>query len=355
MAPSQLTERALLKETQRALGTLLPADWNLTFAPESRRDGPDIVARIVAPDGSESDLFVEVKRVVVPRDLDGVVTRLRTFADNIGFPAVLLVAAPYLSESTRCGLEAQGISYVDLTGNVLINLPRPALYVRLQGAPRDPLPSDESLRSLKGRRTGRALRALLDFVPPYSLRELASRADVSVGSLSRVVDLLDSEALIRRTPRGPITAVDWRGVIRRWAKDYAVTTNNTVGTFLDPRGLNSVTSKLRNVEASYAATGSFGGQRFEPVAPTRIAAIYVDDPSAWADKLDLRQTDVGANVWLIEPYDRVVFERTTIRDGIVCVNPTQLAVDLLTGPGRDPSEGEEMLTWMEGNTGVWRT
>ena len=31
-----------------------------------------------------------------------------------------------------------------------------------------------------------------------------------------------------------------------------------------------------------------------------------------------------------------------------CVTPPQLAVDLLTGPGRDPSEGEELLLWMKG-------
>ena len=355
MALPQLTDRGLLNETQKALATLLPVDWKLTFDEDDGPDRPDFVANIVAPDGTKSYLFVEVKRVVVPRDLDSLVTQLPTFAANIGFKAVLLVAAPYLSESTRKGLEARGISYIDSTGNVLIRLPGTAIYVRLQGASRDPFPSDESLRTLKGRGTGRALRALLDFVPPFSLRELANRADVPVGSLSRVVDLLDREALIQRTPRGPITAVDWQGVIRRWAKDYAITTNNAVGSFLDPRGINSVTSKLQNVEARYAATGSFGAQRFEPIAPTRIAAIYVDDPGAWADKLDLRQTDVGANVWLIEPYDRVVFERTTTRDGILCVNPTQLAVDLLTGPGRDPSEGEELLKWMETNTSVWRT
>jgi hypothetical protein len=355
MAPLRLTDRALLKETQKTLATLLPVDWKLTGEKSDGRDRADISATIVAPDGTKSYVFVEVKRVVVPRDLGGVVTRLRTFAANIGFEAVLLVAALYLSESTRESLEAQGIGFIDSTGNVLIRSARPGLYVRLQGASRDPFPSDQSLRTLKGRGTGRALRALLDFVPPFSLRELASRADVPVGSLSRVVDLLDREALIQRTPRGPITAVDWQRVVRRWAKDYAITTNNTVGSFLDPRGINSVTSKLQNVEAGYAATGSFGAQRFEPVAPTRIAAIYVDDPGAWANKLGLRQTDVGANVWLIEPYDRVVFERTTTRDGIMCVNPTQLAVDLLTGPGRDPSEGEELLRWMEGNTNVWRT
>ena len=58
---------------------------------------------------------------------------------------------------------------------------------------------------------------------------------------------------------------------------------------------------------------------------------------------------------LLEPLDPVVFDRTIERDGLRCVAPGQLAVDLLTGPGREPSQGEEMLVWMERNEHVWRS
>jgi hypothetical protein len=37
------------------------------------------------------------------------------------------------------------------------------------------------------------------------------------------------------------------------------------------------------------------------------------------------------------------------------VAPSQAVADLLTGPGRNPSEGEELLDWMRKNEGVWRT
>jgi hypothetical protein len=39
----------------------------------------------------------------------------------------------------------------------------------------------------------------------------------------------------------------------------------------------------------------------------------------------------------------------------VTVAPTQLVVDLLTGPGREPSEGDELLAWMKRNEDAWRT
>ena len=101
-------------------------------------------------------------------------------------------------------------------------------------------------------------------------------------------------------------------------------------------------------------TGALGAQRFAPIAPARQAAIYVDDITRAAERLGLRPTDTGANVVLAEPYDPVVFDRSQIRDGLRVVAPSQLAVDLLTGPGRDPSEGNELLDWMGKNENAWR-
>ena len=112
------------------------------------------------------------------------------------------------------------------------------------------------------------MRALLDFQPPYGIRELAARARVPIGSLSRTVDLLDRDGLITKDGRGPITDLNWEGVIRRWAKDYDVTSTNQVNTFLEPRGLPALSTKLGKLKRGYAVTGAFGAQRFSPIAPT---------------------------------------------------------------------------------------
>jgi hypothetical protein len=69
----------------------------------------------------------------------------------------------------------------------------------------------------------------------------------------------------------------------------------------------------------------------------------------------LRPADKAANVILAEPKYDMVFSGTTINDqGNAIVAPAQAAVDLLTGPGRNPSEGEELISWMELNEPVWR-
>ena len=82
--------------------------------------------------------------------------------------------------------------------------------------------------------------------------------------------------------------------------------------------------------------------------------VYVDDAIDAAKRLGLQPADVGANVLLVEPYDVVVFDRVVERDGLTLAAPTQIAVDLLTGPGREPSEGVELLDWMRRNEDAWR-
>jgi hypothetical protein len=356
MTAPRPTEGHVLRQVLRDLQALLPHNWSLTARPEAAGKGrPDLVAVVRAPDGSEAALVLGARANLLPRDVADAVTELRSHARGARLTdASPVVVAPFLSETARERITALGGNYIDSTGNVSLTAERPALFIRQSGAARDPWPSDDTLRSLKGRGAGRALRALLDFAPPYGVRSLAAQANVPLASLSRTVDLLDREGLATRDRRGSIADLDWEGVIRRWAKDYDVTTSNRLNTFLEPRGLPALSTKLRRSPSGQAMTGALAAQRYAPVAPARLAAIYVDDVVGWAERLGLRPADAGANVWLLEPYDDVVFERTTTRDGTVSVSPTQLAVDLLTGPGRDPAEGEAILGWMTGNERAWR-
>lgn len=81
----------------------------------------------------------------------------------------------------------------------------------------------------------------------------------------------------------------------------------------------------------------------------------MEDPAAVAEKLNFRPAETGVNVVLAEPFDQVVFERSTSRDGAQVVAPSQLVADLLTGgPGREPSEGNELLSWMRSHEDAWR-
>jgi hypothetical protein len=165
------------------------------------------------------------------------------------------------------------------------------------------------LQSLRGAAAGRVVRALHDFSLPLGVRELATQAATPHGTVSRVVSFLETEALHTRDEKKRIVAVDAVAVLARWAKDYELTRTNELHKLLEPRGLPALWPKLASLPR-YAVTGSTAGPG---IAPARIAMVYVDDPEAAARDCELVPAEAGANVWLLRPFDDVVFERTRRR------------------------------------------
>jgi hypothetical protein len=347
----QSSETQLLGRAVQLLQDRLPSAWLVErepIAPGPRR--PDAIFTVTAPDGREIAIVVEAKRSVEPRDVDRIVDMLQEGRGGAPF-----VVAPFLSPATRARLIEREAGYADSTGNFRIAIDDPLVLIETSGAERDPEPLDRPLRSLKGRGAGRCVRALCDFIAPYGVRDLAKTASLSPATLSRVVDLLVRDLLVERGPRGDVQNVDVSGVIRRWAKDYSFQRSNSVETFLEPRGFGSLRGKLGSAKLIYAATGSLVAAAVAPIAAPRLVQLYVRDLGAGAQALSLRPTEDGANVMLAEPFDDVVFERTTRRDGITSAALSQVSVDLLTGPGRSPSEGEALLEWMGENPDAWRS
>jgi hypothetical protein len=332
----------LIREASRALGTRLPRGWKQRMAGAQGRRGPDGFMEIADPDGTKTRLVIEAKTSLVPRDVPAIKERLKEEAGGTG-----LVIARFLTPSTRRRLRDEDLNYLDLTGNLRLVTVRPGLYVETLGSDDDPEPTERPKRSLRGPKAGRLVRALCDFPVPISISDLAVKAGVDVSYASRLVDWLAREALLTRVSRGGVQQVLRPQLIRRWAEDYSVLKSNDARAFLDPRGLDNLARGLRQSRFRYAVTGSLAANRIAPIAPARLALVYVDDPDAAAAAFKLRAVDAGANVMLLGPFDNVVFERTWNDDGLTYVAQSQAAVDLLNGPGRSPAEGEAILERLE--------
>lgn len=350
----------MLRRALTVVRSSLPAAWACEVAEEARRRGVrlDAVVTIEAPDGATAMLVVEAKRLVAARDVAAVLEQLHSQIDQAALaPAVPMVVARYLPPSVRERLEREGVAYADATGNVRIELPRPALFLRNVGKDRDPWRGPGRPRgSLKGAPAARVVRALVDFSPPYSVPELVERSGASTGATYRVVKFLEEEGLLERKVRGPITAVKWSRLIKRWSQDHGFLRSDALRSFLFPRGIERVVGALRAIDdVPYVVTGSFAAQHLAPHAPPRMAMIYVDDIPAVAERLGMRAVDRGANVLLAANRDEIAFLRARSVDGVVMAAPSQVAVDLLTGPGRSPSEGQALLDWMEFHEPEWRS
>ena len=172
--------------------------------------------------------------------------------------------------------------------------------------------------------------------------------------LLRVNQLPRLVRLFVRLPRGPVTDVKWPDLLRRWSQDYSFGRSNKTRTFLEPRGLPALLKKLQSGPDRAAVTGSLAAARVAPIAASRLASVYVEDIDRAAEQLGLRPAETGGNVVLAEPFDKVVFDRTQPHEGVTYAAFSQVVADLLTGPGRSPAEGDELVRWMQEHEDAWR-
>ena len=368
MLNEQYSETTLLEEIAAALRCRLPPGWLLERLDDeqirkSARFPIDAALTLTEPGGESATIIVEAKgRPLEARMVSllqdqwqrRLLPQSREILGAEPCPSFMVIS-PFLGPSAKERLTDAGISYADATGNMRFVTTRPAVFIETAGSIRNPWRENAPLRSLQGRRSGRVVRAFLDYRPPFGTRELASLTKNAPASISRVSDLLERDAIIERaSSRGAIISVDWQRLLRRWAVDYDFSAANRMISCLEPRGLATLLGKLSDADFSYAVTGSFAANRYAPLVEPRLTIIYAADPGDALKRLGLRPADTGGNVLIGQPFDPVVFDRTEQDDGITYTRVTQVAADLMTGPGRGPAEAEGLIEWMESNEEVWR-
>lgn len=284
------TESGLLREATRALQLRLPQGWTLGQPQRASSVGIDATVKLTAPDRRSCKVGLEAKMRLDPKDVRRLIETTAIARER----GPVVVVGRYLSEGTRERLQRGGIGHLDLTGNIRIAISDPGLYIETQGAAEDPDRSERPARSLKGAKAGRIVRALIDRSKPPGVRELASLTQIDAGYVSRVLALLDTEALITREGRGRIQSVDWAALLARWAREAPLESRGIAGTYLEPRGLSVLLERLAKSKEQYVVTGGLATTAFAPVTPTRLATIWMFDATAAAQRLQLRPAESGA-------------------------------------------------------------
>ncbi|MET8451640.1 helix-turn-helix domain-containing protein [Streptomyces sp. NPDC005209] len=364
MDHDHLTLDALLEQGLAELFRLLGPEWTLT--PRADREslsGADVIVE-VRPDGDSvyTQLLVELLPSVTPRMVEERLLPKLSLIRRINHLTNLMIMTPWLSRKTQELLREHGISYLDLTGNVSLRVSRPAIVVYTEGATRSPraLAREPSRTTLAGPKAGRLVRLLADVRPPYQAKELADASGLSLPYVSRLLDTLEDQLLIRREKR-TITEVDWQNLLRARAAETDLLRHHSYAGMLAPNGIAAVMNGIRGLAPAgfdgIAVTGSWAAHRIAPLSAGGQLMLYVAswlDVEELADDLGLLPVEENADVLLLRERDRVVFERTAQFDGIQHVALSQVALDCLGGPGRMPAEGEAVLEYMADHHSQWR-
>lgn len=343
------TELEILTQVQlrlnESLALILRDEVQLEKYVGASKSRYDAILTLSRAFGEKERFVVEVKSQVEMREIWQIVELLKENKAKLNEYAGGMLVARYLSKSIQNVLKQNGISYADSTGNFMMTSPSTGLFVLSDaGAKSDPWRRrGRPTNSLKGNAPARVIRALLDEKLPLTITELISKSKASSSVAYRVVEYLQDERLLQRENK-MITSIKFKELVERWSEEYSFFGNNSVIGFLSPRGIDDTLNKLKIVEEKeYAITGSIAAARYASFAPAKQLNIYAKFPLELAKLLDLRQVDSGANVMIAATAFEVVFKGTIDDNGLTYVAPSQIMVDLSSGPGRNPSEAEFLI------------
>jgi hypothetical protein len=283
--------------------------------------------------------LVEIKSSSGP----GVVARA---AERLGRPSVdgvPLLLVPFMSPAGARAAAERKLNWIDLSGNAHIR--DHDLYVSVEGRPNQFIgrgrPS--SAFAPKSSRVARAM--LLDPARWWRQKELSEHTDLDPSRVSRVVRRLEDDDLLARDGAA-VRPQDQNALIDAWADEYRFDRHDIVTGHVSGSGVElarELHAELSQARVGHAFTGLPAAWVLERFARFRLNSVYVQgDPRDAADAIGMRRNERGANVQLIGPEDYGVFDAKRDVDGLPCVAPVQVYLDLLALPERAREAAEEL-------------
>jgi hypothetical protein len=350
-APS---DNVVLRHAVEQIQRCLPGHWSTSVTLKTN-DAADARLTIKTPAGASAALAIGARRQLDPRLVADVADTLKTVAAD-----AFVVIAPFLGPRTRERLADEGLGYVDLVGNMRLLLDRPTVFISSRGEDSSPWAAPRTARSLHAAKASRLVRALVDAdadgeggegaPAPVGVRQLAALAGTDPGYVSRLLDLFHREELIERVPRGPVIAVHAARLIQRWAEDYRFSDAHRFVAVAHAHGVPGALAALRDAGVPHALTARAGAAALMGTALPGIVAAYVDNPERVAAEIGAQPSDTGANLLLIDPFDRFVFDGAWEVSGLCYAARAQIIADLLDSPAPAPAQAASLLAAMSMST-----
>lgn len=308
----------------------------------------------------------EIKPAFSPRLLEEIapwIQRLKSLRADIA----VAVIAPSLSPQTQAFCLQNGIDFLDLAGNISINVPGKFTLQRSGMKSREVvssgLDSQRNINVFSGR-SSRVLRVLLERPQNWSItglakelaaenarfRKLAPGApvefEISLGAVSKAVATLEEQLLVRRRD-GNIVVPEPARLLVQWAEKYkeryrwrlrsSFQTTNPFGKDLD--AVNAGLQRL--ARGTYAFSGAMAASVAAPFVDIEVIDIFLPSSDNDAKLQTLKsQQSVGPALRFISPYDEGVFMYAKTVGNALIVSDVQAYLDLYARGGRDLKQAE---------------
>jgi len=318
-------------------------------------------------------VYAEIKQSISPRQLENIapwIARLKAIEKDAAFAIV----SPALSPQAQAFCIEAGIDFLDLAGNISINVPGKFVLQRTGQRNKSVVESIEGPREVNvfSGRFSRVVRVLLQNPRSWTLSEIAQELDresrdnsvlagvgedgvsvrsfvVSLGTISKALRTLEDQLWIRR--RGTSALVpEPKRLLLAWAakyrERYRSRLRNSV-TYPNPFGqdLTAISNALESLKIpKFAFTGPAAANVRAPFIDLDTVDVYLSSPNQ-AEKLQNlanRKAD-GPPLRFLEPYDLGVFMYGKRCDRIPTVSEVQAYLDLIARGGRDQKQADYLF------------
>lgn len=287
-----------------------------------------------------------------PSRIRGTIAQLRHYAARHPDSIPVLVV-PYLGDRGQQMCRAEGIGYIDLSGNCYLKWN--GIYIdRVREGARPSIP--KRAPSLFSDKASLVIRSALDSLGrPQQVRELARQLGLSPAWVSQVLSRLVSSGYAAQVGHGTVLSRPL-DLLADWAESYSFTRrNDSRSYFCEAPTPQQVIDRVASVPAPaagrYALTLHAGASLVAPFSKYHEVHIYID-PSGlrgetehvWIQALGLQPVETGGNVYLTWPYYKEgAFYGSRKVNGVWVASDIQLYIDLYNYPIRGREQAEHLM------------
>jgi len=241
---------------------------------------PDAVIEFSIPAGPSFKAMVKIQPVPTPKQIFLMFSLLRNFVGEMK-NAVPMVIAPYIGKRQAKTLAEQGVSWIDLCGNMMVQVSG-KIYIERTGN-KNKFPDTAPIKKIFQGTSSLISRALLlkpeGFGTQYELVDFINNrnANITAGTVSRVLKSLEEELLVRKT-KSLITAMDTEKLLDKLTKGYVdYTKRQRTKTYkFAADEINKIFYIFFERQVNFVACG-FYAAKLKGLATTKQVTIFVRD------------------------------------------------------------------------------
>ena len=337
------------------------------------------IADILIKTKDNEQILIEVKSSGEPSYLFNAISQLKYYKTNeIDY---LMIAVPKITEKGKEICKSLGVGYMDMQGSIFVKFKDKLIdKVASYKIPNQFKKERKRVKKLFSMNSLRFFITMLNNPDKwFTQEELSIKTGVSKGYINRILKTLesgvkaDSNVLTVETPRAKLKAGNIPGFITiaqaRWrntsgkkileyrvvnpsrlldilSQQYNFSKNKVISLYSFEKDtyklIREIAAQSKKLKIDYALTMHAGASQIAPFVRFEDIYFYTKNEqlSKWISALDLKQTELGGNVFLVVPQDEWILNQTQTANDLKIINNVQLYMDLVNYPKRGKEQAE---------------